>query len=123
MIPAPDLSRYTEIAVSLPQFAPAILEVLPDAFDHEDFIFELKMDGFRALGYVDESETRLVSRKQNVYKRFTDLCAAIHIDMDCTAVLDGEIVCLDAAGRPMFYDLLRGRGETAFYVFDILWHN
>lgn len=44
----------------LPTFTPADLERLPDAFDHDDFIFELKMDGFRALACVDEHETRLV---------------------------------------------------------------
>jgi ATP-dependent DNA ligase len=38
----------------------------------------------------------------NVYKRFTELATAIHIELDCEAVLDGEIVCLDANGRPQF---------------------
>jgi ATP-dependent DNA ligase len=62
----------------------------PRAFDHDDFIFELKMDGFRALAHVGPDETCLVSRQGNVYKG----CAAIHIDLDCEAVLDGEIVTL-----------------------------
>ena len=57
------------------------------------------MDGFRALAYVGEHETRLVSRKRNTYKSFLDFCAAIHLDLDCEAVLDGEIVVLDQAGR------------------------
>jgi bifunctional non-homologous end joining protein LigD len=37
--------------------------------------------------------------------------------------LDGEIVILDSAGRPHFYELLRrrGRGEPVFYAFDLLW--
>jgi bifunctional non-homologous end joining protein LigD len=105
----------------LPKFAPADLVRLPEAFDHDDFIFELKMDGFRALAYVGEYETRLVSRKGNTYKSFPDLCAAIHIDLDCEAVLDGEIVVLDSDGRPMFYELLRRRGGPIFYAFDVLW--
>ena len=79
------------------------------------------MDGFRALAYVNEHATRLVSRKGNIYKSFPDLCAAIHIDMDCEAVLDGEIVCLDGKGRPQFYELMRRRSATAFYAFDVLW--
>jgi bifunctional non-homologous end joining protein LigD len=97
------------------------LQRLPEAFDHDDFVFELKMDGFRALAHVGEHETRLVSHKGHTYKSFLELCAAIHLDLDCEAVLDGEIVCLDAAGRPQFYDLLRRRGDPVFYVFDILW--
>jgi ATP-dependent DNA ligase len=40
-------------------YAPAL------AFDHDDFNFELKMDGFRALTHVGPDETLLVSRKEN----------------------------------------------------------
>jgi bifunctional non-homologous end joining protein LigD len=81
------------------------------------------MDGFRAMAYIDEDQTSLVSRRGNVYKSFPGLCATIHIDLDCQAVLDGEIVCLDSEGRSQFYKLLRrrGRGEPVFYAFDVLW--
>jgi bifunctional non-homologous end joining protein LigD len=81
------------------------------------------MDEFRALAFVGPDETRLVSRKGNVYKSFPGLCAAIRTHLDCEAVLDGEIVIRDAAGRPQFYDLFRrrGRGEPVFYAFDLLW--
>jgi bifunctional non-homologous end joining protein LigD len=107
----------------LHHFIPARPTLRPAALDHDDFIFELKMDGFRALAHVSPDETRLVSRKGNVYKTFTSLCAAIHIDLECEAVLDGEIVILDADGRPQFYDLLRrrGDGQPVFYAFDLLW--
>jgi ATP-dependent DNA ligase len=67
------------------------------------------MDRFRPLAYVGEHETRLISRKNNVYQSFTSLAAAIHMDLDCQAVLDGEIVILDPGGRPQFYELLRRR--------------
>src|ERR1700674_3942777 len=79
------------------------------------------MDGFRALAHVGPDETRLVSRRGNVYKRFTELAAAIHIELNCEAVLDGEIVCLNENGRPQFYDLLRRRGAPVLYAFDLLW--
>jgi bifunctional non-homologous end joining protein LigD len=36
------------------------------------------------------------------------------------AILDGEIVCLDAQGKPQFYDLLRRSEPTYFYAFDLL---
>jgi bifunctional non-homologous end joining protein LigD len=101
-------------------FTPVELKNLPEPFDSEDYIFELKMDGFRALAHVGRDETRLISRRGNVYKRFTELAAAIHIELECEAVLDGEIVCLDGNGRPQFYDLLRRRGEPVFYAFDLL---
>jgi bifunctional non-homologous end joining protein LigD len=37
------------------------------------------------------------------------------------AVVDGEIVCLDAQGRSRFNDLLFHRGEPCFVAFDLLW--
>jgi bifunctional non-homologous end joining protein LigD len=107
-------------AATPPAVHSAELIRLPEAFDHDDFLFELKMDGFRALAHVGPDETRLVSRRGHVYKRFTELAAAIHIELDCEAVLDGEIVCLDVNGRPQFYDLLRRRSAPVFYAFDLL---
>ena len=119
------LTRYTEIRLSFPQFTPADLIRRAEPFDHEDYIFELKMDGFRALAYVDHDGTRLVSRGAKVYRSFSGLCAAIRANLGCEAVIDGEIVILDADGHPQFYDLLRrrGGGESVFYVFDLLWLN
>jgi bifunctional non-homologous end joining protein LigD len=109
--------------VVLPQFTPAELARRSEPLDSGDYLFELKMDGFRALAYVGEHETRLVSRRGNVYKSFPNLTLLFTIDLDFEVVLDGEIVCLDAEGRPQFYELLRrrGRGEPVFYVFDFLW--
>lgn len=37
-----------------------------------------------------------------------------------SAVLDGEVVCLDADGRPRFNDLLFGRAAPSFVAFDLL---
>jgi ATP-dependent DNA ligase len=72
--------------LSIPPFTPAAPANIRDAFDHDDFLFELKMDGFRALAHVGPDETRLISRRGNAYKRFTELAAAIHIELDCEAV-------------------------------------
>jgi bifunctional non-homologous end joining protein LigD len=110
-----------KIGLPLPQFTSADLIRRFEPFDHDDYIFELKMDGFRALAYVGADQTRLISRRGNTYKRFTELAAAIHIELDCEVVLDGEIVCIDSEGRPRFYDLLRRRGTPVFYAFDVLW--
>ena len=79
------------------------------------------MDGFRALAHVGVHEARLISRRGNVYRRFTELATGIHTELDCEATLDREIVCVDDASRPQFYDLLRRRGHPVFYAFDILW--
>ena len=63
-------------------------------FDHSDWIFEIKLDGFRALAFIENGVCRLVSRKGHVYKSFPALCTSLG-KIPNTAVLDGEIVCLD----------------------------
>src|SRR5438270_9464765 len=95
---------------------------LNEPWDDPDWIFELKYDGFRSLAYVDAQRTRLVSRKNVEYKRYRDLERDISAVLTGhEAVLDGEIVCLDAEGRPQFYDLLYSRGAPRFAAFDLLW--
>ena len=103
------------------QFTPASPVLRRDPFDHTDYIFELKHDGFRALAYIDHHCTQLFSRRGNVYRSFPRLCVSIRGELKYEAVLDGEIVCLDSEGQPQFYELLRRRGQPVFYVFDLLW--
>jgi len=85
---------------------------------------EIKFDGFRALAYVEGGKCRLVSRRNHEYKSFHELCASIAAHLSgSTAVLDGEIVCLDQFGRSQFYELMFRRGHPFFYSFDLLWLN
>jgi bifunctional non-homologous end joining protein LigD len=95
---------------------------LPVPFDHPDWLFELKYDGFRALAYVDNGNVQFVSRKGNIYKSFANLCAALAQTLT-HAVLDGEIVNIGSDGKPQFYDLLTRRSPQQFVAFDVLWHD
>ena len=91
-------------------------------FEHPDWIFEPKMDGFRALAYVEGGTCRLVSRNRNAFKTFEPLAQAIARDLaGRSAILDGEIVRPGPDGRPLFYELMRRRGPFCFYAFDLLW--
>jgi bifunctional non-homologous end joining protein LigD len=96
----------------------------PQPFDHPDWIFEIKYDGFRALAYIENGESDLVSRKSHTYKSFRelreDLATCIKVE---NAIIDGEIVCLGEDGRPQFYELLYRRREPFFCAFDLLWLN
>jgi bifunctional non-homologous end joining protein LigD len=86
-----------------------------------DWVFELKYDGFRALAYISD-RVQLVSRKGHTYRRFDRLCKELaHALAGHEAVLDEEIICLDAEGRPQFYDLLRTRRHPIYAAFDLLW--
>jgi len=96
----------------------------PDIFSHPDWIFEIKHDGFRGLAYIEGEYARLLSRRGNQYKSFGEQSSWIgrHLKVD-SAVLDGEIACLDSEGRSQFNELIYRRGDPYFYAFDILWLN
>ncbi|HZR84756.1 MAG TPA: hypothetical protein VFD92_26915 [Candidatus Binatia bacterium] len=104
------------------RFTPMTLTRVPEPFDDPGFVFELKYDGFRALAFLEEKAVRLVSRHGNVYRQFADLCRDLAAELRCSkgAVLDGEIVCLDDDGTPVFEDLFRRRGQPVFVAFDLL---
>src|SRR6516165_10495044 len=96
------------------------LRLVKEPFDHPDYIFELKMDGFRAMIYIRGGECKLISRNlKNL--RFQSLKSALTRLPVQSAILDGEIVCLDKNGVSQFYQLLSGKGEPIFYAFDLLW--
>jgi bifunctional non-homologous end joining protein LigD len=92
-------------------------------FDHPDFVYELKHDGFRCLAYISESRCDLVSRRKYSYKSFDSLKTALAKLKATDAILDGEICCLDSQGRSQFNELLYRRGEPVLYCFDLLWLN
>jgi bifunctional non-homologous end joining protein LigD len=110
--------------VRLPYIKPMELSRRVEPFDHPDWIFELKQDGFRGVAYVSDGLCRLVSRKNNAYKSFAPLQAAFAKELRVKdAILDGEIVCLDSNGRSLFKELLYRRSEPIFCAFDLLWLN
>jgi ATP-dependent DNA ligase len=77
----------------LPKLEPMRLSRRPEPFDHPDWIFELKLDGFRALACLENVEGRLVSCNGNTFASFRDLAAQVAASFRGTdAVLDGEIV-------------------------------
>src|SRR5436190_277199 len=85
--------------------------------------FELKHDGFRGLAYVEDGQCQLLSRRGHTFRKFAELCVAIADSLRAkTAVIDGEIVCLDGTGRSVFHNLMFGRAtsDCFFYAFDLL---
>jgi bifunctional non-homologous end joining protein LigD len=87
------------------------------------WFFGLKLDGFRAVAFIEAGACRLLSRRHHVYRLFPRLCESLaRLDVR-NAVLDGEVVCLDAQGRSQFAPLLFRRGDPVFAAFDILWLN
>lgn len=93
-----------------------------DPFSHSDWFCEVKWDGFRSLAYIHDGKCRLISRHGNTFKSFPDLSRTIPAELGAqSAIIDGEIVCLDEHGKSQFEDLLFHRGEPRFCAFDLLW--
>jgi bifunctional non-homologous end joining protein LigD len=103
--------------------------------DDQDWAYELKWDGIRALGYVSGGRVRLVSRLGRDFTRaYPELDYLEPAAGWSQAVLDGEIVAFDAAGRPSFEVLqqrmhvnspikaagLAARWPVTYLAFDLL---
>ena len=88
----------------------------------EDWVHEVKFDGFRAVAYVRGGECKLVSRNDNdLTGRFPDVAKAIVKAVKSpNAVLDGEITRIDPSGRTSFSELQQGSGPLVYYAFDLL---
>src|SRR5262249_42466141 len=90
-----------------------------------DWLYELKLDGYRALIVKDKTKLQLRSRNDKDLTRMHPRVAAADQKLKADrVVLDGEIVALDASGRPSF-QTLQHRGSNpshtiVFYAFDVL---
>ncbi|MGH2349538.1 MAG: non-homologous end-joining DNA ligase [bacterium] len=121
---------------------PTLATLTEKPFDGKDWLFEVKWDGVRTIAYLrrrgSEREVELRSRNNLTQNRqFPEVVDALYRLEVPDAVLDGEIVALDEAGRAHF-QLLQSRipmarngarpRETApltiaYYVFDLLYYN
>jgi len=71
---------------------PMLAQTAKEPFDHEDWLFELKLDGVRCIAYLDK-ETRLQARSgQDITAQFPEL-QGLHRQVSKPCILDGEIVC------------------------------
>ena len=114
---------------------PMLAEPATDAFTRDGWLFELKLDGYRLIAAKTRGEALLLTRNGNdytaVFPEIARAVAALPID-EC--ILDGEVVVLDAQGRPSFSRLQqRGRLQSpldirrasvelpaTYYAFDLL---
>src|SRR5690242_10383321 len=98
------------------------LAFLREPFDHPDWIFEPKLDGFRALATSTAGSANW-SPGTGMPSSGLKLRAALGAAIPVEAVLDGEIVNLGEDGAPRFYNLMRRRTPQFFYAFDLVWLN
>ncbi|SRR5260221_2797620 len=112
----------------LPLFiAPITASVAKEPFNHRDWIFETKLDGYRAIAVSDSAgKARIWSRNHlPLEPKFPTIGAAVNQLGLCSTILDGEIVALDAEGIPRFQLLQqwqkRPTAPVVYFLFDLLW--
>lgn len=99
---------------------------LVDAPPPGEWLYELKLDGFRSLAYKEGKAVGLLSRtNHDLTLKFPEVAEAVRHLRARRAVVDGEIVALDPKGRPSFqllqaYALGQERPPIYYYVFDLL---
>lgn len=109
----------------LPQGIQPMLATLVKApFDHPDWLFEVKWDGYRAIAEIQDGKVSLYTRNQiSLNQKFYPITESLQ-KFGFEAVLDGEIVVVDEQGQPNFQMLQNyqksGRGHLLYYVFDLL---
>ncbi|MCW2523346.1 MAG: polymerase LigD, ligase domain protein, partial [Frankiales bacterium] len=87
------------------QIAPmlATLSELPRESEDQDWAYETKWDGVRAVVYVDGGRVRVMSRNdRDVSVSYPELRALGESLGSTSVVLDGEIVAFSEAGKPSF---------------------
>jgi bifunctional non-homologous end joining protein LigD len=104
---------------------PMLATPVKEPFDHPDWIFEVKWDGYRALAEIRDDRVSLHSRNLISFdKKFSPVVGALR-KLKSDAILDGEIVVTDDQGRPDFQRLQHyqdaGSGHLLYYVFDLLY--
>jgi bifunctional non-homologous end joining protein LigD len=105
--------------------AAQVVKQLPEG---DEWLYELKFDGYRALVIKDHERVEVRSRKDKDLTRMYPRVVAAGMKLKAEqAVVDGEIVALDLQGRPSF-QALQHRGshpghQIVFYAFDLLHFN
>ena len=109
----------------IPPISALELQQIDHAFDDPGWIFELKYDGFRSLAKIEAGVCTLISRNDNVFKRFNELPTALPTDFQgvTDALIDGETVVLDGEGRSLFNPLMSSKATPVFAAFDVVWLN
>jgi bifunctional non-homologous end joining protein LigD len=115
---------------------PMLATPVNEAFDGDEWLFEIKWDGYRAVAFIEDGKLRLVSRNHNeLTERFPELKDLPKFVHAKSAILDGEVVALDDAGRASFSLMQQRTGfrpggrrgaaksdvPVLYYAFDLLY--
>ena len=122
----PDISDYPKKS-SPWHVTPMLCTLVDEPFSKDDWLFEVKWDGFRAIGSKYAGDIELYSRSGNDFRiKYPPVAEALR-SFRRDVIVDGEIVVVDDAGSAHFEWLQNWHrdphGNLQYYLFDILWCN
>lgn len=106
---------------------PMLTRLIDKPFDNKDWIFELKLDGYRAIAEVQNKKVNLYSRSGLSFnEKYAPIAESLSM-LDQDVVLDGEIVMIGKDNRSHFQLLQQyenfNKKNLYYYVFDLLYLN
>lgn len=98
-----------------------------EPFDSNEWLFEIKWDGYRAIAEIENRQVNLYSRELNSFnKKYPSIVSSLN-SVENDMVIDGEIVVLNNEGKSDFQLLQSygntGKGNIVYYVLDILFYD
>ena len=123
---ADDLADAKKLKTFPADWRPQLATLADEPFDNEDWLFEVKFDGYRCTAEIKDNKAELISRNGLSFNKKYPEIAEILGDIDNNMILDGEIVVEDSKGKSHFQWLQNHnenpkQGTLKFYVFDILY--
>ena len=105
---------------AIPPLRPIRSKTVPTG---REWIYELKLDGFRGMLSIECGRAWFRSKNSNRMRRFDALAISLARSLHAqSAILDGEIIVMGPRG-PDFNALFFGRGVQAYAAFDLVWLN
>ncbi|HYE56638.1 MAG TPA: DNA ligase D [Chitinophagaceae bacterium] len=104
---------------------PMLATLVDKPFEEPGWVYELKWDGYRALGYLNNGDVKIRSRNNKSFnEKYYPVYEALQ-QWKVNAIVDGEIVVVNDKGFADFSDLQNWRseadGQLIYYLFDLLW--
>src|SRR6266403_181335 len=88
-----------------------------------EWLWQIKLDGYRALAVKAGNGVTLFSRRRKSLTRQFPYIVEALAGLPAGTVVDGEVVAIDESGRPNFNLLQNFRAESSrieYYIFDLL---
>lgn len=113
------------IPVKMPaKIRPMLCTLVKDPMNSDEYLYEIKWDGYRIISFADKSKVIMHSRSGLDYSAKYPLVVQALKDLKHDVIIDGEVVVFNTEGKPDFdaIQLYNGHGTPIQYcVFDLLW--